>query len=141
MVVPVIEITTARFVRQCLDQMRQFVPSFNTHILGPLHDNKVLHVNRTIIPASHTEIKICDNKYTYKCISSSTQERPFIQTRPFVRCSLVCESAVEVEPGDKCCKVSWFRTVAHWRICTVMFVLFTDCVNNRVVPKVDKRHE
>jgi len=43
--------------------------------------------------------------------------------------------------GKKCCKVSWFITVTHWRICTVMFVLFTDSVNNRVVPTVDKSHE
>ena len=52
----------------------------------------------------------------------------------------MCEIDVEVEPGGKCCKVSWFRTVTLG-ICTVMFVLFTDLVNNRVVPAVDKRHE
>jgi hypothetical protein len=113
MAVPVIEIATVRFVRQCLDQMRQYVPSFNTHILGPLHDNKELNVNLTLIPASHTEIKISDKKYTYKFVSSSTQERPFFQIRPFVRSRLVCESGVEVEPGDKFCKASWFITVTH----------------------------
>jgi hypothetical protein len=40
--------------------------------------------------------------------------------------------------GGKFCKVSWFIIVTHWRICTVMFVLFTVCVNNIVVPEVDK---
>jgi len=55
MAVPVIEIATLRFVRQCLDRMRQFVPSFNTRILAPLHDNKELNVNRTLFPPSNTE--------------------------------------------------------------------------------------
>ena len=52
----------------------------------------------------------------------------------------MCASGVEVEPGGKCCKVSWFRTVTLG-ICTVMFVLFTDLVKNRLVPTVDTRHE
>jgi len=46
----------------------------------------------------------------------------------------VCESGVEVEIGGELCKVSWFRTVTHFRICTVMFVLLTDFLNIRVVP-------
>ena len=32
-------------------------------------------------------------------IQTSAQGRPLSQTKPFVRCSLVCESGVEVEPG------------------------------------------
>jgi hypothetical protein len=40
--------------------------------------------------------------YAYKCIGASGQRRPFIHTRLYVRCSLVCESGVEVEPGGKC---------------------------------------
>jgi len=55
MVVPIIEIATVRFVRQCLDQMRQIVPYFNTRILAPLHDNKELNVKRTLFPPSNTE--------------------------------------------------------------------------------------
>jgi hypothetical protein len=53
----------------------------------------------------------------------------------------VCESGVEVGPGGIFCKMSGFITVAHRRICTVMFVLFADYVNNTVVPAVDKRNE
>jgi hypothetical protein len=53
-----------------------------------------------------------------------------------VKCGFVCESSVEVEPGGKCCKVSWFITVTRFRICTVMFVLLTDCVNITVMPAV-----
>jgi len=41
-----------------------------------------------------------------------------------------------VEPGGKCCKVSWFITVTRFRICTVMFVLLTDSVNIRVMSAV-----
>ena len=40
-------------------------------------------------------------------------------------CIFVCENSVEAEPGGKCCKVSWFRTVTHFRICNVIFVLLT----------------
>jgi hypothetical protein len=105
---PVIEIATLRFVRQCLKQMRHLVPPFNGRILVPLHNNKTLNVKQNLIPPSNTELCICGKKYTYKytykCISASAQERPFSQTRQFVRCSLVCESGVEVEPGENVAK-------------------------------------
>jgi len=31
--------------------------------------------------------------------------------------------------------------VTYFKICTVMFVLFTDCVNNIGLTAVDERHE
>ena len=53
----------------------------------------------------------------------------------------MCESGGEVEPVEKCCKVSRFITVTHSGICTVVFVLFTDLINTRVLPSVDKRRK
>jgi len=41
----------------------------------------------------------------------------------------------------KSCKVSWFRTVTHWNMRSVIFVLFTEFVNNKVVPAVYERHD
>ena len=55
-----------------------------------------------------------------------------------MRCSLVCDSGDEVEHGRKCCKLPWSITVTHWSMCTVMSVLFTDLVNNKALPIMDK---
>ena len=51
------------------------------------------------------------------------------------------ESDVELEPEGKCCKMYWFITVKYCGISTVIFVLFTDSVNNKAVPAVDKQLE
>ena len=94
-----------------------------------------------VSPLSDTKIETVDIGYTNKYLSASTQGWPLSQTRLFVRCSLVCESGAEVELVRKCCKVSWFITVTHWGICTVMFVLFSDSVNNKAVLTVHKSHQ
>jgi len=49
----------------------------------------------------------------------------------------VCENCVEVYAGGKCSEVPYFRTVILG-IFTVIFVLFTDLVNNKVLPAVIK---
>jgi len=64
-----------------------------------------------------------------------------IQVIKYVRCSPVFESDVELEPEGKCCKMYWFITVKYCGISTVIFVLFTDSVNNKAVPAVDKQLE
>ena len=68
-------------------------------ILVHLHNNKALNVKLNLSPPSNTEIHISDRKYTYRYISASEQGRSLSQTRQFVRCSIMCESGVEVEPG------------------------------------------
>ena len=50
---------------------------------------------------------------------------------------MCCWSGTE----GKSCKVSWFRTVTHWNMRSVIFVLFTEFVNNKVVPAVYERHD
>jgi len=61
----------------------------------------MINVNPTFSHPPDTKIQTVDIRYTYKCISASAQGRPLSQTRPFVRCSLVCESGVEFELTGK----------------------------------------
>jgi len=120
------------------------VRPINITCMRPLDDNKEINVNLSfscIKPQRILhQIPICKTclcpiyKQISQCVSTS-------QTRPFVRCSLVCEIGVDLQLGGKCCELSWYITVTHCRICTVMFVLLTDSVNNRVVPALGKRHE
>jgi len=84
---------------------------------------------------------IHDREYTYKQLSLSTQGRYLSLTSPFVRrqsCVWKCCWSGTLEKMLQSVLVQNSDTLKD---STVMFVLFTDCVNNRLLPTVYKHHE
>jgi hypothetical protein len=66
--------------------------------IRPLDGNNEKNVSTRL--SSVIKTQTVDNRYAYKYFSALAQGRLSSQARPFVRCSLGCESAVEVEPGE-----------------------------------------
>jgi len=105
--------------------------------MRPLDDNKEINVNPSLSSIRYQHIKPVYVRFTNKYLSASAQVRP-----DRLWDAVLCVKVVlRWNLGGKCCKVSWFITVTHCSLCTLMFVLFADSVNSRVVPALGKRHE
>ena len=133
------EFELAKFdLKCCASTNCSTVSSIEITYMRPLDDNKVINVSSSLSSVRYQNINCLYSIYIQICqyISRGVS---FKTAQTFLRCSLVCESGVEVETGRKFCTVSWFRTVTLCRICNVMFLLLTDSVNNRFLHAVGKR--